>query len=346
MLQVALPDLQRGLLGHRRRRARAARPVRRGDPPGAPAGRADAGRARGARPARAAAAPGLAGATRASTATASSCCSRTRTARRWDARAIAEGRRSSSGRSAAGARPVPAAGGDRGAALPAPRGPRHRLAADRAALRRAGAPLALAGGRAQPRRRDRDGRRPGARPGADRRRSTASTATYLYHAARADLLRRLGRRDEAADAYRARSSSRPRRRSPRISAAGSPRPPAPASAHADCSHGDRHATHHGRRRPDDVHRRDALPGRRAAAAVLHGPLRPLEVRGRGRAGRLSDRRPARRHRHRRAHAAPRRAPHRARGRDHDDRRDRDVRVRPERDRARAGALRPRAPRAA
>ena len=29
----------------------------------------------------------------------------------------------------------------------------------------------------------------------------AATTTYLFHAARADLLRRLGRNDEAADAY-------------------------------------------------------------------------------------------------------------------------------------------------
>ena len=49
----ALPAVQRGVRGHRRRRPRARRPHRRGDPAGAGARRADARRARGARPARA-----------------------------------------------------------------------------------------------------------------------------------------------------------------------------------------------------------------------------------------------------------------------------------------------------
>ena len=51
-----LPGLQRGLHGHRRRRPRPGRPLRRGDPPGPAAGRAHARRARGARAAGPAAA--------------------------------------------------------------------------------------------------------------------------------------------------------------------------------------------------------------------------------------------------------------------------------------------------
>ena len=47
-----LPDLQRGLRRQLRRRPGPGRPVRRGDPAGPAAGRADAGRAGGARPAR------------------------------------------------------------------------------------------------------------------------------------------------------------------------------------------------------------------------------------------------------------------------------------------------------
>ena len=82
---------------------------------------------------------------------------------------------------------------------------RHRLGRDRRALRRAGADGAVAGRRAEPRGRGRDGRRP-------RRRARlvdaldASGALDGYHllpATRADLLRRLGRREEAAAAYRA-----------------------------------------------------------------------------------------------------------------------------------------------
>ena len=46
-----LPDLQRGLPGHRGRRGRPPRAVRRGDPPGSAARRADARRDRGPRPA-------------------------------------------------------------------------------------------------------------------------------------------------------------------------------------------------------------------------------------------------------------------------------------------------------
>ena len=81
VLAVALPGLQRGVRGQRRRELVARRPVRRGDPAGPRAGRADAGRARGRRPARAAAAdrvppagPDRAGRRR-------SCCCPTRTAR-------------------------------------------------------------------------------------------------------------------------------------------------------------------------------------------------------------------------------------------------------------------------
>ena len=74
-------------------------------------------------------------------------------------------------------------------------------AADRGALRRALAADRLAGRRAQPRRRRRRGGR-GPRPGS--RSSTASTCDdYRYlHSTRGELLRRLGRTDEARAAYR------------------------------------------------------------------------------------------------------------------------------------------------
>ena len=58
------------------------------------------------------------------------------------------------------------------------------------------------GRRAQPGRGRGDGRGPRRRPGADRRRAGALEGYHLLHAARADLLRRGGRVDEAARAYR------------------------------------------------------------------------------------------------------------------------------------------------
>ena len=81
---------------------------------------------------------------------------------------------------------------------------RDRLAADRLPVRAARDRPALARGRAQPGRRGRDGRGAGAGPRADRR-SGARRALDDYQwfwSARADLLRRAGRTDAAADAYR------------------------------------------------------------------------------------------------------------------------------------------------
>ena len=79
-----------------------------------------------------------------------------------------------------------------------------RLGRDRRALRRARADDAVAGRRAQPGRRGRDGRR--ARAGlrlVDALDASGALAGYhLLPATRADLLRRLDRRDEAAAAYR------------------------------------------------------------------------------------------------------------------------------------------------
>ena len=97
-----------------RRRADPRRAVRRGDPARPAAGGADARRAGGARAAGADAAARLAPRGARSTATASSCCSRTRTAR------VGRGARSPRARAlvaralrAAAAGPVRAAGGDR-----------------------------------------------------------------------------------------------------------------------------------------------------------------------------------------------------------------------------------------
>ena len=84
----------------------------------------------------------------------------------WDDAQIEEGRGGARSRAAAAAaRAVPAAGGDR----VAPSRARGRLAADRRALRPARLPRALARGRAEPRRRGRDGAGAGAGARADRR---------------------------------------------------------------------------------------------------------------------------------------------------------------------------------
>ena len=124
---------------------------------------------------------------------------------RWDARLIAEGpgaRRAGArlpevravlrpGRHRRGPRWSPDAGG-------------HRLAADRGPLRRALHDQPLAGRGAEPRRRRCHARRSRA-PGSssiDAILGRGDLADYhLAHAARADLLRRLGRRDEARSAY-------------------------------------------------------------------------------------------------------------------------------------------------
>ena len=94
-----------------------------------------------------------------------------------------------------------------------------RLAADRRALRRARAAHRLAGGRAEPGGRGRRGRRARGRPRDRRRASTLDDYRYL-HATRGELLRRLGRADEARDGLRPRARARARRR--RAAAARAP----------------------------------------------------------------------------------------------------------------------------
>ena len=79
-------------------------------------------------------------------------------------------------------------------------GRRDRLAAHRRALRRARAARAVAGRRAQPRGRGRDGVRAGARASSSSTRSPTSRRSQGYHllpAVRGDLLAKLGRHDEA-----------------------------------------------------------------------------------------------------------------------------------------------------
>ena len=121
---------------------------------------------------------------------------------RWDHLLIRPRARRARTRGAAGrrARPVHAAGGDRG--LPRPRA--HRggdgLGADRRAVRRARTARALAGRRAEPRGRGRHGVRPGRRPRPRRRarpRRVRSTGYHLLPSVRGDLLAKLGRHAEA-----------------------------------------------------------------------------------------------------------------------------------------------------
>ena len=125
---------------------------------------------------------------------------------RWDAARIAEGQaliERALGLGRPGPYQVQAAiaslhddGGHRG---------RHGLGADRVAVRLAAADEPIAGRRAQPRGRRRDARWTGDRTGDDRRdhadRGVLDGYSY-FHAARADLLRRLERWSEAAGAYR------------------------------------------------------------------------------------------------------------------------------------------------
>ena len=143
--------------------------------------------------------------------TARSSCSRTRTGR-WTRR-IAGAHACSTGALAAAAGPLPAPGRDR---RPPRRGGRT---ADRRALRRAGPARAVAGRGAEPRRRGRDGRGP--ERGLELLDRIDLPGYHLLHSTRADLLRRLARRDDAAAAYRAALALRDERRRPRL-----PRAPA------------------------------------------------------------------------------------------------------------------------
>ena len=217
-----LPDLQRGLRGDRRRRMAAQGSVRRSDPARPPTGRAGrrarhARARRGAdRPARADAAP------RRAPRHANRRSRRPRTAR-------------GSGSIAVGPRPdrrgtsslrAPAALADRG-------GPYAREAAIAAlhcsATRAADTDWPQIAGlyaarfcrgplsdhRTQPRGRRGDGGGSGRRTRADGAAPRRLAAYHLWHAARADLLRRLGSHTDAAAAYRealARVGSDPERR--------------------------------------------------------------------------------------------------------------------------------------
>ena len=94
---------------------------------------------------------------------ASWCCSTTRIASLWDRALIAEGLALvERALRVAALRALHAAGGDRRGARRGRDAPRHRLGADRRALRRAAACRPVAGRRAEPRRRGRDARRPAA----------------------------------------------------------------------------------------------------------------------------------------------------------------------------------------
>ena len=121
---------------------------------------------------------------------ATSCCSRIRTGRAGTARRSTRARRSSKPRCAPGAAagPVRAAGGDRGGARTGAQRRRHRLAADRRAVRRARTRAPHAGGRAQPRGRGRDGGRARAWARAGRRARPARRARRV-----SPVVRRTGR---------------------------------------------------------------------------------------------------------------------------------------------------------
>ena len=189
-----LPRLQRRL-----RAARARGALRRGDPARAAARDADARRGRGARPARAAAACRTRAATRACRPTASSCCSTTRIARCGTAPRSSRGAPRSTARSSLRTPgPVPAAGGDRRARTSRPRRDWVEIALLYGRLARA---RAVAGRRAEPRGRSRDGGRRRRRASRSSTRSTALDDYYLFHATRADLLRRLGAPPSRAAAY-------------------------------------------------------------------------------------------------------------------------------------------------
>ena len=138
--------------------------------------------------------------------TGHSCCCPTRTATRWDRALIAEGQALVARVPAPQpTRAVPDPGRDqRGAQRRADRR-RHRLGADPAALRPAARARADPGRRAQPGGRGGRGRRPG------RRRSPTVDALdlagyHLFHATRADLLRRLGRVRRSRRGLRPRAS--------------------------------------------------------------------------------------------------------------------------------------------
>ena len=191
---------------------------------------------------------------------------------RWDAAEIARGRRPGRGGAARGRAPGPTPCRPRSP----PSTPRRRAPtdtdwrADRRALRAAAAPPPLAGRGAQPRRGGGDGR------GPERGLALIDALTdrgeldgyHLLPAARADLLRRLGRRAEAAAAYGRRS----------------PSPPAPPSAATSSAGGGRWRHHE--RRPDGAGGGQRGRGLRRAvrARALHRLAAPPDGRGRAAAG--------------------------------------------------------------
>ena len=152
-------------------------------------------------PARPAAADRVAPAGAASTPTGRSSCCPIRTAAAWNRELIAEGQqlvRACLRRNAPGPFQVQAA--ISAVHSDATSGRRDGLASGAGAVRPAARPHADAGRRPQPRRRPRRGRRAGRSPWPPS--TSSSSTTYLpFHVTRADLLRRLGRRDDAAAAY-------------------------------------------------------------------------------------------------------------------------------------------------
>ncbi len=202
----ALPDLQRGLRGHRRRLAAAARPHGRGHPPGASGHGTPPGRRGSARPAGADAADRRAPRRAHDRRPAISCRSTTRTARCGIARRSTKASGCSTPLWRCGVR--------------APTRRRPRL---RRCIRRRRRPATPTGGRSRrsirpfsvtrpPPSSSSTPRSPGAWPdglshaldGIARVEAGGELARYhLLPAAKADVLRRLGRRAEAAEAYRA-----------------------------------------------------------------------------------------------------------------------------------------------
>ena len=157
VLEVDLPDLQRGLCRHRRRRLDAAGALRGGAAARAHPGRAGAGRAGGAWPGGADGDPGLALAARASAPTGEPVLLLDQNRARWDQLLIRRGLAALDARRALGGgdRAVRAAGGDRRLPCARAHGRRDRLGAHRRALR-------------------------GARQRRRRRRSSSSTAPWRW----------------------------------------------------------------------------------------------------------------------------------------------------------------------
>ena len=123
---------------------------------------------------------------------------------RWDQRQIAEALPLVEEALRGGPGPFALQAAIAAVALPGGAGRRYRLASDRAALRPSRAPAAFAHRVAEPRGSGRHGGRTaaGARDRSTRLAATGDLDNYhLLHAARADLLRRLGSSAEAASSY-------------------------------------------------------------------------------------------------------------------------------------------------